>query len=60
MDITLARSIITVVSFGVFIVICWWAWSNVNRERFAEAAQLPLEDDGATSLNKISKDAHHE
>lgn len=60
MDINLARSVVTVLSFAIFLAICWWAWSNTNRQRFAEAAQLPLQDDGATSLNQISKDVHHE
>lgn len=60
MDVNTARICITVLSFGIFLAIWWWAWDGKNRQRFAEAAQLALEDDGATSLNQISKDAHHE
>ncbi|HNE60602.1 MAG TPA: cbb3-type cytochrome c oxidase subunit 3 [Ottowia sp.] len=43
MDINLLRSIVTVLSFVLFIGIVFWAWSARNRERFDEAAQLPFE-----------------
>jgi cytochrome c oxidase cbb3-type subunit 4 len=29
-----------------FLCITWWAYSSRNRDRFADAAQLPLQDDG--------------
>ena len=44
-DINLAREIATVASFCVFIGIVAWAWSARNRERFDEAARLPLDED---------------
>ena len=43
MDINLLRSIVTVLSFVLFIGIVVWAWSARNRERFDEAAHLPFE-----------------
>lgn len=43
MDINLLRSIVTVVTFLVFIGIVLWAWSVRNRARFDEAARLPFE-----------------
>jgi len=43
MDINLLRSIVTVLSFVLFIGIVVWAWSARNRERFDEAARLPFE-----------------
>ncbi len=43
MDINLLRSIVTVVTFLVFIGIVLWAWSTRNRARFDEAARLPFE-----------------
>lgn len=43
MDINLLRSIVTVVTFLVFIGIVLWAWSARNRARFDEAARLPFE-----------------
>jgi cytochrome c oxidase cbb3-type subunit 4 len=45
MDINLLRSIVTVVTFIVFIGIMIWAWSSRNKARFDEAAQLPFEQD---------------
>lgn len=45
MDITLIRIVFTVLSFGIFIGIGWWAYSSINRERFEEAARLVLDDD---------------
>ncbi|MDR1969121.1 MAG: cbb3-type cytochrome c oxidase subunit 3 [Burkholderiaceae bacterium] len=45
MDINLLRSIVTVVTFIVFIGILIWAWSGRNKARFDEAAHLPFEQD---------------
>jgi cytochrome c oxidase cbb3-type subunit IV len=41
------RAAVTVTSFAVFIVICWWAWSARQKASFDAAAQLPLHDDDA-------------
>ncbi len=45
MDVNLLRICVTVVSFVVFIGICWWALRAQNQPRFNEASRLPLEDD---------------
>ncbi|MDH3209604.1 MAG: cbb3-type cytochrome c oxidase subunit 3 [Burkholderiaceae bacterium] len=45
MDINDLRSAITLLSFAAFIGIVAWAWARSNRERFDEAAQLPLVDE---------------
>ena len=45
MDINDARSILTVLSFVLFLVIAWWAYSSRNARRFEEAANLPFADD---------------
>jgi cytochrome c oxidase cbb3-type subunit 4 len=45
MDINTLRSIVTVVTFIVFIGIVAWAWSRKNQSRFEEAARLPFEQD---------------
>jgi cytochrome c oxidase cbb3-type subunit IV len=45
MDLNTLRSIITLISFLVFIGILLWAWSGKNRARFQEAAMLPFADD---------------
>jgi len=44
-DLTLARSIVTVAAFITFVGIVIWAWSGARREGFEAAARSPLEDD---------------
>jgi cytochrome c oxidase cbb3-type subunit 4 len=44
-DINTLRSLATVVSFVVFIGIMVWAWSKRRSDDFAEAANLPFEQD---------------
>ncbi|WP_028605192.1 CcoQ/FixQ family Cbb3-type cytochrome c oxidase assembly chaperone [Ottowia thiooxydans] len=45
MDINSLRSIVTVTALVVFLGIVFWAWSNKNKARFDEAANLPFEQD---------------
>lgn len=45
MDVNILRSVVTVVSFIVFIGIVAWAWSRRNAVRFEEAAQTPFLQD---------------
>lgn len=45
MDINVLRSIITVVSFVLFMGIVFWAWSSRRKDEFEAAARLPLDDD---------------
>ncbi len=45
MDINDMRSAFTVLSLLSFVGIVVWAWSKRNKERFDEAAHLPLQDD---------------
>ena len=47
MDINTLREIVTVLSFAVFLGIIAWAWSSRQQSRFAEAANLPFEEDDA-------------
>lgn len=49
MDIHFLRSIYTVLALVTFVVIALWAWSGSNRDRFDEAARLPLADEPAVS-----------
>ena len=44
MDINVLREIVTVAAFCLFVGIVLWAWSGRNRDRFEEAARLPLDD----------------
>lgn len=45
MDLNDLRSIVTLVSFALFIGISVWAWWPRNRAGFEEAARLPFDDD---------------
>ncbi|MBK9445838.1 MAG: cbb3-type cytochrome c oxidase subunit 3 [Betaproteobacteria bacterium] len=45
MDINDLRSIVTVVSFAMFLGIVWWAYSRGSKQRFDEAANLPFAED---------------
>jgi len=46
MDINTLRTLITLLAFGVFLGIVWWAYSPARRARFERDAQLVF-DDGA-------------
>jgi len=45
MDVNTLRSLMTLLLLGVFLGIWAWAWSAKRRDRFAEAAAIPLNDD---------------
>jgi cbb3-type cytochrome oxidase subunit 3 len=51
---TIIRSLISVTLFISFIVLWFWTWRAEHRERFAEAARLPLEDEPANVESKSS------
>jgi cytochrome c oxidase cbb3-type subunit IV len=42
MDLNDLRSLVTVVSFLVFLGIVVWTWSASRRQSFSAAAQLPF------------------
>ena len=44
-DINTVRAVVTVLSFGTFVGIVAWAWSRRNAAAFAEAAQLPFNEE---------------
>lgn len=50
--------IVTAVLLTAFLGIAVWAWSGRNRTRFAQAAQLPLDDDA--SAPPLRKENRHE
>jgi len=45
MGLTDMRVIVTVVSFVVFLLIVFWAYSGRQKKRFDEAANLPFADE---------------
>ena len=53
MDINDMRSIVTVVSLLTFLGIVWWAYGvKSNKQRFAEAANLPFADEEAERVER--------
>lgn len=54
MDITVLRSITTLVSFLTFVGIIVWAFKRSNRAAFDDAAQLPFLDEAP----KLSGSSH--
>lgn len=46
MDINVVRGIFTLLLMVIFVGICLWAWSQARKPDFAQAANLPLEEDG--------------
>ena len=44
-DLNMLRATVTVLSFGAFLAIVWWAMSRRNQAAFDEAAQLPFVED---------------
>lgn len=44
-DVNMLRSLVTVVSFLVFVGIIAWAYSRKNAADFEKAANLPFEQD---------------
>ena len=47
MDINALRTVVTLLSFGIFAVIATWAWWPRNRARFEQDAMLPFSDEPA-------------
>lgn len=45
MDINDWRSLFTVVTFVMFVVIVWWAYSGHRKQAYEEAARLVFDDD---------------
>jgi cytochrome c oxidase cbb3-type subunit 4 len=50
MDINVVRSVITVVSFAVFIGIVVWAYGSKRKARFEEEARSVLDDSDEESI----------
>jgi cytochrome c oxidase cbb3-type subunit 4 len=62
MDINVFRGVLAVICLLAFLGIVAWAWSGRQRERFAEAANLPfVEPDDAPGVQerKYQEQKHH-
>jgi len=44
MDINTVRVLVTLVSFIAFLGVIWFALHPANKQRFEQAAQLPIDD----------------
>jgi cytochrome c oxidase cbb3-type subunit 4 len=53
-DIDSWRSIITVLSFVLFIGIVWWAYSDRRKATYDAAALSVLDDDGFSSVGMLA------
>lgn len=53
MDVELVRSLMTVLLLAVFVGIWMWAWSSRRRDRFEEAALIPLRDEEPRSRGSV-------
>jgi cytochrome c oxidase cbb3-type subunit 4 len=60
MDINDIRSAVTAVGFIAFLWLVMWAFARRNRAGFAEAAQLPFQDEAVTASNKTQSGGSHE
>ena len=56
MSMELFHSIWTVVVMVIFVGIVIWAYSGKRKERFDEAARLPLEDDIKNNQDKTCRE----
>nr|MBF0684938.1 cbb3-type cytochrome c oxidase subunit 3 [Pseudomonas sp.] len=44
-DMTIVRSLFTVIAFALFIAVVLWTWSASRKTAFEEAATLPFADE---------------
>jgi cytochrome c oxidase cbb3-type subunit IV len=49
LDLNMARAVITALAFTSFVGIACWAYSGARRQRFDDAARLPLDDEARPS-----------
>jgi cytochrome c oxidase cbb3-type subunit 4 len=45
MDINTLRTLMTLLAFGAFLGVVWWAYGPSRRERFENDAQLVFDED---------------
>jgi cytochrome c oxidase cbb3-type subunit 4 len=58
MELNAARSVMTLISFLVFVGIVVWAWKARRRDAFDAAAQLPFADDDTPDAAPRSQGAN--
>ncbi len=63
MDLSDLRTIVTIVSFIAFVGVVFWAYSQEQKARFDDAANLPFVDDDEgvyTTELKAKQGGRHE
>ena len=48
-DVMFWREMLTVIAFGMFLGICYWAYSGKNKDEFQAASQIVFLDDEANA-----------
>jgi len=59
MDIGPAQAIWTIVVMVIFIGITLWAWSSKRKEKFNEAARIPMDDDEPVTQSMSDVEDNH-
>ena len=59
MDLNFFRGLITLAFMFAFLAIVRYAWSSRNRDRFEEAARLPLEPQANDLASRNTEGARH-
>ena len=52
--LTSLRAAITVLLFGLFVALIFWAWSPKRRKEFSEAANLVFDDADRVSTERAT------
>ena len=60
MDLNLLRAILTALCFVAFLLIVFWAYGPRSKERFAEPANLPFDDQEIHARSVLSESAKQE
>jgi cytochrome c oxidase cbb3-type subunit IV len=55
MDVNTLRALLALVCFALFVGICVWAYSGSRRERFADAARVPLMDEPEARTERMTQ-----
>ena len=53
MDAGTLGSVMTVVSFVLFVAIVWWAFHRGNKNKFEDAANLPFREDAEDAGKRL-------
>jgi cytochrome c oxidase cbb3-type subunit IV len=56
MDVNTLRTILTLACFAAFVGITVWAFSSSRRERFADAARVPLMEDEHVEPHRAARE----